>query len=232
MKFITLSLFPEFFEKALNFSLFKRAIKNELIYLENLNIKTWGKKSGKNFIQVDDKPYGGGAGMILMIEPVYRAIKELKHENKDLNPKVIIFSPKGILYNQKLANELAQEKCLILICPRYEGFDERILNFVDLEISIGNFILSNGDLAALILIDSVSRLIPGFVGNKDSLKEESFSKFTEQDISLEYPQYTRPARFVTDDGREYNVPDVLLSGDHAKIQKWRDEHTLKIKKKK
>lgn len=229
MKFITLSFFPDFFEKSLNISLFKKAINNKIVQIENYNIRSWGKKSGKNTIQVDDKPYGGGAGMILMVEPVYKALKELKENNQNLNPKVLIFTPKGQIYNQKLAYDFSKENCLILICPRYEGFDERILKFVDFQISVGNFILSNGDIPALLVIDSISRLLPGFIGNPSALNEESFNSINNDSFIIEYPQYTKPAIFVTDDGKKMKVPKVLLSGHHQKIQNWRQRKTNVIK---
>lgn len=229
MKFITLSFFPEFFEKSLNISLFKKAINNKILQIENYSIRSWGKKSGKNTIQVDDKPYGGGAGMILMVEPVYKALKELKENNQNLNPKVVIFTPKGQIYNQKLAYDFSKENCLILICPRYEGFDERILNFVDFQISVGNFVLSNGDIPALLLIDSISRLLPGFIGNPSALNEESFNSTDNENFVIEYPQYTKPAIFITDDGKKLKVPKVLLSGHHQKIQNWRQRKTNVIK---
>lgn len=230
MRFITLSMFPDFFSN-MKFSLFDKAIQKGIINLENYDIKEWGIKRGSFKKQVDDKPYGGGAGMVLMVEPVYHAIKHIKLKYQGACIKVIILSPKGLLYTQKLAYELARQECLVLVCPHYEGFDERIINFVDYEISIGNYLVSGGEIAACVIMDSVARLIPGFVGNSESLVQESFSKFwCDEDTKscysyLEYPQYTRPAVFIDDQGNEYPVPPILLSGDHKKIDEWRKNNS-------
>lgn len=231
MKFKILTIFPEFFENSLNFSLLKKAMKKGLIDVEVYNLRDWANPKN-NHKMVDDRPFGGGPGMIMMVEPMYRAIKDLSKKilNQDINKnykfRTIIFSPKGQKYDQSMAEEFAKNTNeLILICPHYEGFDDRILNFVDYEISIGDYILTGGEIPALILIDSISRLIPGVLGNELSNKVESFSKLKHGQKNLEYPQYTRPATFVDDEGKKYDVPRVLLSGNHAEIEKWRKENS-------
>lgn len=238
MKFKTLSIFPEFFEKSLDFSLLKKAKEKGLIQIENYNLRDWADPKSVHK-QIDDRPFGGGAGMIMMVEPVYKALKELKTNNAKIESskfaagakeskvenkvvKSIIFSPKGQIYNQVFAEKIAETVDeLILICPHYEGFDERILEFVDYEICVGDFILTGGEIPALIVIDSVSRLLPGVLGNELSLKNESFSKLKFGERNLEHPQYTRPAVFIDDEGKAHPVPEVLLSGNHKKIEEWR-----------
>ena len=190
------------------------------IHLHNLRDYTLDKHR-----KVDDRPFGGGPGMILTPEPVFRAVEAIKQtaDGRRQTAKVILLSPQGKTLNQKLAEKLSKRKHLILICGRYEGVDERVReSLVDEEISIGDYILSGGELAALVLTDSLARLLPGVLGHKDSNVRESFS-----DNLLEYPQYTRPADF-----RGLRVPQVLLSGDHKKIEEWRKHQAVKITKKK
>ncbi len=224
MNFITLSIFPEFFESATNFSLLKKAQEKGLIRVENLNLRNWAEPRSIHKM-VDDRPFGGGAGMVLMVEPVYQALRELRVNSRKLKvenkSKIVIFSPKGRKYDQTIVEEFTKFDEIILICPHYEGFDERILEFVDEEISIGDYILTGGEIPALIIIDSVARFIPGVLGNEISAKTESFSELKIGRRNLEYPQYTRPAVFSDEAGMEYKVPDVLLSGNHKEIEKWR-----------
>ena len=214
MKFDVLTLFPEMF-KSLDESIIGRAKERELIEINLINIRDFSKDKHK---KVDDTPYGGGAGMVIRPDVVYDTYSSVK----DDNAKVIYLSPQGKVLNQEKVKELSKEKHLILICGHYEGIDQRVLDeIVDEEISIGDYVLTGGELPAMVLIDSVSRYIEGVL-NDDSRKEESFSSNL-----LEYPQYTRPEEF-----RGKRVPDVLISGHHENIKKWRDEKSLEVTKKK
>ena len=217
MNFDVLTLFPEMFD-AVKQSIIGRAIENNLININLINIRDFSKDKHKH---VDDTPYGGGAGMVLRPDVVYDAYKSIENH---VNKKVIYLSPKGKVLNQKIAKELAKEDNLILLCGHYEGIDERVLSkIVDVEISIGDYVLTGGELPAMVLIDTVSRYVDNVL-NKESVKEESFSNNTNL---LEYPQYTRPAIF---EGME--VPGVLTSGNHQEIEKWRKEQALAETKKK
>lgn len=213
MKFDVLTLFPEMFE-SLDESIIGRAKEKGLIEINLINIRDFSKDKHK---KVDDTPYGGGAGMVIRPDVVYDAYSSI--ENKE-NAKVIYLSPQGKTLNQNIVNELSKEEHLILLCGHYEGIDQRVLDeIVDEEISIGDYVLTGGELPAMVVIDSVSRYVNGVLNN-ESVKEESFSnKF------LEYPQYTRPEEFK---GRK--VPEVLISGHHENIKKWRDEKSLEITK--
>jgi len=214
MQFDVLTLFPEMFEP-LNKSIIGRAKEKGLININLINIRDFSKNKHK---KVDDTPYGGGAGMVMMPDVVYDAYKSLN--SKDA--KVIYMSPQGQKLNQKKVVELSKEKHIILLCGHYEGIDQRVIDeIVDEEISIGDYVLTGGELPAMIVIDSVSRYIEGVLKD-DSTKEESFSEGL-----LEYPQYTRPEVF---NGKQ--VPEVLLSGHHENIDKWRREQSLKNTKKK
>ena len=217
-----ITIFPEVCKPYLDSSILGIAQeKGKLeIRLHNLRDYTLDKHR-----KVDDRPFGGGPGMILTPEPVFRAVEAIKRtaDGRRQTAKVILLTPQGKTLNQKLAEKLSKRKHLILICGRYEGVDERVReSLVDEEISIGDYILSGGELAALVLTDSLARLLPGVLGHKDSNVRESFS-----DNLLEYPQYTRPADF-----RGLRVPQVLLSGDHKKIEEWRKHQAVKITKKK
>ena len=217
-----ITIFPEVFRPYLDSSILGIAQeKGKLeIRLHNLRDYTLDKHR-----KVDDRPFGGGPGMILTPEPVFRAVEAIKQTRDKRQPaaKVILLTPQGKTLNQKLAEKLSKRKHLILICGRYEGVDERVVkSLVDEEISIGDYILSGGELAALVLTDSLARLLPGVLGHKDSNVRESFSNNL-----LEYPQYTRPADF-----RGLRVPRVLLSGDHKKIEEWRKHQAVEITKKK
>ena len=214
MCFDVLTLFPEMFS-CLNESIIGRANKNKQININLVNIRDFAKNKHN---KVDDTPYGGGAGMVMMPDVVYRAYQSL--ESKDA--KVIYMSPQGKSLNQKKVVELSKEKHLIILCGHYEGIDQRVLDkIVDEEISIGDYVLTGGELPAMVLIDSVSRYVEGVL-SEDSIKEESFSQGL-----LEYPQYTRPEIF-----EGMKVPEVLLSGNHKKINEWRKEQSLEMTKKK
>ena len=215
MHFDVLTLFPEMFS-CLNESIIGRAKKNKQIDINLVNIRDFSENKHN---KVDDTPYGGGAGMVMMPDVVYRAYESLN--NKD-NAKVIYMSPQGKTLDQKKVVELSKEDHLIILCGHYEGIDQRVLDkIVDEEISIGDYVLTGGELPAMVLIDSVSRYVEGVL-SKDSIKEESFSNGL-----LEYPQYTRPEVF-----EGMKVPDILLSGNHQEIDKWRKEQSLEITKKK
>ena len=213
MKFDILTLFPEMFT-SLKESIIGRAIEKHLIEIDITNIRDFSKDKHK---KVDDTPYGGGAGMVIRPDIVYDAYESVKDEKA----KVIYMSPKGKVLDQKKVKELANEEHLIIICGHYEGIDQRVLDeIVDEEISIGDYVLTGGEIPAMVLIDSVSRYVEGVL-NKDSIIEESFSNNL-----LEYPQYTRPEEF-----RGVRVPEVLLSGHHENIKKWREEQSLNITRK-
>ena len=214
MQFDVLTLFPEMFEP-IKQSILGKAIENEKIKLKLVNIRDFSKDKHK---KVDDTPYGGGAGMVMKPDVVYDAYKSVYEENA----KVIYLSPQGKTLNQKKVEELSKEKHLILLCGHYEGIDQRVIDkIVDEEISIGDYVLTGGEIPAMVLIDSVSRYIDGVL-NQESIKEESFSQGL-----LEYPQYTRPEVFEGE-----KVPEILLSGHHENIEKWRKEQALKITKQK
>ena len=215
MKFDVLTLFPEMFD-TLSQSIIGRAREKNLIDVNFINIRDFSKDKHK---KVDDTPYGGGAGMVMMPDVVYNAYSSIS--NKE-NAKVIYLSPKGNVLNQEKVLELAKQEHLILLCGHYEGIDQRVIDkIVDEEISIGDYVLTGGELPAMVLIDSVSRYVEGVL-KEESIKEESFSEGL-----LEYPQYTRPENF---DG--VKVPEILLSGNHQEIAKWRKEKSLEITKKK
>ncbi len=209
MKIDILTLFPGIFQGFLNESIIKRAIEKKLVEINLINFREFSKLSNS---QVDDTPYGGGSGMVLMAEPIVTAIESLKTKTS----KVILLCPQGQTYKQKKAYELKESQHLILVCGHYEGFDERIRSFVDEEISIGDYILTGGEIPAMALCDSVIRLIDGVI-KKDSYLEESFTNHL-----LDYPTYTKPREF-----RGRKVPDVLLSGDHKKIAEWRKQEQIK-----
>ena len=207
MKIDVLTLFPAMFAGPLDESIVKRAREAKLLDLKIHNLRDWTHDRHKT---VDDKPFGGGPGMLLKVEPLFEAIESLQREQT----KVILLSPSGRKFSQEIARELSQEKDLLLVCGSYEGFDERVREaLADDELSIGDYVLTNGALPAMVVIDAVARLLPGVLGDDESSHDESFSAGL-----LEYPQYTRPAEF-----RGMKVPEVLLSGNHAEIEKWRRE---------
>ena len=217
-KFYVLTLFPEMIEETLSHSITGRAIKDGVIGVEAVNIRDFTKDKHRH---VDDYPYGGGAGMVMQPQPIYQSFagqdiyKSI--EEKTGKARVLYMSPQGKKFNQKMAEEFSKEDNLIFLCGHYEGVDERIIEeIVTDEVSIGDFVLTGGELAAITIIDTVSRLVPGVLNKEESYENESFS-----DGLLEYPQYTRPPEFL---GR--TVPDVLLSGHHANIDKWRREQSI------
>ena len=272
MNFHILTLFPEMISSGLNTSITGRAISNGLISVDCVNIRDYTDDPHGH---VDDAPYGGGAGMVMQCQPVYdcysdvlgriaatQLVKFANERNMALSdvlesrefseenfkkPRVIYTSPAGRLFNQKLARELANEEDLIILCGHYEGVDQRVLDLMEAEeVSIGDYVLTGGELAAMVMVDAVSRMVPGVLGNEDSGEDESFSsvnpsaEFTkkirrevygdlagnDELVMLEYPQYTRPEDF-----KGMKVPEVLLSGDHAKVDRWRREQSLERTKK-
>ena len=216
MKITILTIFPEMFESVLNSSILGRAREQELIEVECVNIRPFSDRKHKN---TDDYPFGGGAGMVMLAQPIMDAMASVTGEN--FSGRRIYMGPRGTTLTTAKARELAKEEHLVLLCGHYEGVDQRALDAcIDEEISIGDYILTGGELAAMVLTDCVSRFIPGVLGSGESAEEESFS-----DGLLEYPQYTRPREL---NGME--VPEVLLSGDHAKIKAWRRQESLRATK--
>lgn len=215
MKFDILTLFPKVIEAYINESIIKRAIDNKLISVNIINIRDFTLlKNG----QVDDTAYGGGSGMVLMCEPVVRAIEAVK----TAEAKVYLLTPQGVTFKDEVASKIiAETKHLILVCGHYEGFDERILNFVDGEISIGDYVLTGGELPAMVIMDTISRFIPGVIDS------ESFANDSFKNNLLDYPVYTKPRNF-----RGLEVPEVLLSGDHKKIAEYRANEQLRVTKEK
>lgn len=216
MKFHVMTLFPEMVEDATKVSILGRAINNDLISIDAINIRDF---SENKHMKVDDYPYGGGAGMVMQAMPIYKAYQSIidKRQNKNKKPRVLYMTPQGKGFNQKMAEELAKEDELIFLCGHYEGIDERVLEeIVTDNVSIGDFVLTGGEMPSLMMIDAISRLVPGVLHNDISAEFESF-----QDNLLEYPQYSRPEEVL---GRK--VPDVLLSGHHGNIEKWRREQSI------
>ena len=206
--FDIVTIFPEVISAYTNSSIIKRAQEKELVKINIHNLRNWAKDKHKS---VDDKPYGGGPGMLMKIEPIFNCLKDLKKENSI----VILTSPKGERLTQKKLKELSQDTNAhyIILCGHYEGFDQRIHDYlVDYEYSIGDYVLSGGELPALVLVDGITRLIPGVLGNEESLISETFNS----DVP-DYPQYTKPEEF-----NGWKVPDILLSGNHKEIKKWRE----------
>lgn len=217
MKFEIITLFPEIIENYCSFSIPARAQKNGIISVNTLNPRNFTHDKHK---KVDDTPYGGGAGMVLMCQPFYDSYETVSRAE---NSATLLLTPQGDVFNQKKAQELSKRDQIIMICGHYEGFDERIREIPGItEISIGDFILTGGELASLCIIDAVTRLLPGALGKDESVHEESFT----EDL-LEYPHYTRPYDF-----RGKKVPDILLSGNHKEIEKWRKEQALERTKEK
>ena len=210
MKIDILTIFPHMFDNIFKESIIKRAIENKRVEIRIVDFREYSKDPHK---KVDDTPYGGGAGMVLTPDPIFSCVDSLKDEDT----KVILLTPDGEQYKQKKAYELSKEKHLIIICGHYEGFDERIRTLVDLEISIGDYVLTGGEIPAMVLVDSVVRLIPGVINEKSHL-EDSFN----ENYLLDYPTYTKPRVY-----RGMEVPEVLVSGNHEKINAWRKEQSLK-----
>ena len=232
MKIDILTLFPEICRAPLNESIMKRAQKNGIVDLRIHNLRDWAQD--KHHI-VDDAPFGGGQGMVMKPEPIFAAVEDLlgqidgksKIENRKTSPerqsngsKIILMSPAGRRLDQSMAERFSRESHLIIICGHYEGVDHRVIeHLVDLEISIGDYVLTNGAIAAVVLVDAIVRLLPGVLGHQGSAADDSFSV---ERSGLEAPQYTRPAEF-----RGWKVPEVLLSGNHAEIEKWRKKEALR-----
>lgn len=213
MRIDILTLFPEMFHNVLGNSIMRIAREKELVKYYLHNIRDFSDDKHKC---VDDKPYGGGAGMVMKPEPVFNAVETVEAQD-DLRSKKILLTPQGKTFNQEIANDLSKEPRIMIICGHYEGFDERIRSGLDvLEMSIGDYVLTGGETPAMVMIDAIVRLIPDVLGGKDSLQEESF-----MNKILEYPQYTRPVEF-----RGMGVPEVLKSGNHRKIEEWRMEKAI------
>src|SRR3989344_261351 len=235
MRFDVITIFPDLFKGFVSESLLARAQKKKLIKINLHNLRKWTDDKHKT---VDGRPYGGGAGMVLKVEPIYKAVKAVKA--KKGKTRVILLSAKGKTFDQKKAQQLSKDDQIIFICGRYEGVDERVAKHIaDEEISIGNYVLFGGEVPAMVVIEAVSRLIPGVVAKEESVKNESFSKWQmangKWQTNREYPQYTRPEVFVPKTSiknkvlsikeNKWRVPKVLLSGDHKKIEEWRQRNT-------
>lgn len=214
MKIDILTLFPEMFESPFSHSIIKRALEGGHVEINPRSFRQYGV--GKQQM-VDDTPYGGGAGMLLKPEPIFEAIEEISEKSTSTNKRVILMDPAGKPFNQEMAEEFAKEEHLVFICGHYEGYDERIRTLVTDEVSLGDYVLTGGELAAMVMIDATVRLLPGVVGNKESILEDSHSTGL-----LEHPHYTRPASY-----RGMDVPEVLMSGNHAKIDEWRRKESLR-----
>lgn len=210
MKISILSLFPHMFDGFLSESIIKRAIEDKKVEIEIIDFRDYTEDPHK---KVDDTPYGGGAGMVLACQPIFDCVNAIRTPES----KVIIMTPSGVPYKQKMAYDLSNEKHLIIICGHYEGFDERILSLADMEISIGDYVLTGGELPAMVIADSIIRLIPGVINERSHI-EDSFN----DNFLLDYPTYTKPA-----DYKGMKVPEILLSGDHKKIDEWRYQESLK-----
>lgn len=219
MRFDIVTIFPEIFDSYFNESIIKIAQAKSKIEIHIHDVRTYTKDKHK---KVDDTPYGGGPGMILMVQPFYDCLKAIPRLERS---RVLMMDPAGTEFSQPLAQQYSDDyDQLIMLCGRYEGFDERIYNLVDQRISIGKYVLSGGELPAMIITETVARLLPGVLGDEQSIKEETYTGNLEY---VEHPQYTRPEHFTTDDGKNLSVPDVLLSGNHAAIAQWRKEHPKK-----
>lgn len=218
MKFNIVTIFPQIFDSYFNMSMIKRAQEKKVIDINTTDLRKFADKNDAHN-SVDDTPYGGGAGMVLMLEPIYKALKSIKRKKKS---RVILFSAKGKQLKQADLKRLAEYDQLIMICGRYEGVDNRVAeNLIDEEIRIGDYVLTGGEIPAMVLVDGITRLLPGVLGNLESAKDESFAKANE----LEYPQYTKPESF-----KGMKVPEVLLSGHHGKIKEWREKNKGKPSK--
>jgi len=214
MKIDILTLFPEMFN-IFGYSIIGRARENNIISINTINMRDFTTDKHR---KVDDYPYGGGAGMVMSAQPIVDSIRKIKETNKG---KVIFLSPKGVTFNQELAKELSKEEELIFLCGHYEGIDERAFKYIDLEISLGDFVVTGGEMACIPIVDAICRIIPGVLSSEESFVEESFYNGL-----IEYPQYTRPESFEGE-----KVPEVLISGHHENIRKWRKLQSLLITKK-
>ncbi len=210
MKIDILTLFPNMFDGAFSESILKRAVDNKIVEIKLHNFRDYTNDPHN---KVDDTPYGGGAGMVLMAQPIYDCVESLRDDNS----VVILLTPSGVPYKQKMAYDLSNKKHLIIICGHYEGFDERVRSLADLEISIGDYVLTGGEIPAMVLVDSITRLLPGVINERSHI-EDSFNK----KYLLDYPTYTKPRNF-----RGMEVPEVLISGDHKKIDEYRYQESVK-----
>lgn len=218
MKINVMTLFPEIFNSYIGESMMKKAVDNNILAVNIYNIRDFSENKHK---KVDDYPFGGGAGMVMTPQPILSTYRHIIEENKLEKPRVIYLSPKGKTFTQDMAKSLSKEDNLIFLCGHYEGIDQRVIDMIVTdELSIGDYVLTGGELPALVMIDSISRLIPGVLNKSESYEDETF----EGDL-LEYPQYTRPREY---DG--HKVPDVILSGNHQKIDQWRKEESEKLTK--
>lgn len=225
MRFDILTIFPKIFDSYFNESIIKRAQEKGKVKINVIDIRQLAKGRHK---QVDDRPYSGGPGMVMMIEPIYKALKKIRDSRLETrDSRIVLFDPKGRKFDQGMARRFAKLDRLIMICGHYEGVDERVKEFVDEIVSVGDYVLTGGEIPAMIVVDAITRLIPGVLGKEESFKNESFSRKG----YLEYPQYTRPEVFKYKKGEKLvnlEVPKVLLSGDHQEIKKWRDNKKLSI----
>lgn len=211
-----LTIFPHYFDSNFNESILKRAIENNKININVINIRDYALDKHKI---TDDRPFGGGAGMVMKVEPIFQALESLGAKKGQNNSKIILTSAKGKLFNQQVAQNYSHLETMTIICGHYEGVDERVAQYlIDEEICIGNYVLTGGEVASNVIIDATARLIPGVLGNEESNKNESHSTPGQ----LAYPQYTRPEIF-----NNWSIPTVLLSGDHKKIKQWREENSHK-----
>lgn len=224
IRFHVVTIFPKMLDSYINESLFLRAIKNKIITVQMHDLRDFSdarygrkiKKGLQPFARVDDRPFGGGPGMVLQIEPIYRAVEAIKKskgsKSRKLKTRIILFSTRGAKFDAKAARRLAKYDELIFICGRYEGIDERVAHHIaDEEISIGDYVLSGGEIPALVVMEAISRFVPGFLGKEESLEE----------VNGSFPTYTRPEIFSPQKGKKWMVPKILLSGDHKKIEEWR-----------
>lgn len=214
MKIDIVTLFPEMFDSPLSHSIMKRAIENDLLEVNMVNFRRFG--SGKHQ-HVDDTPYGGGAGMLLKPEPIFQSIEEIQQRSPITNKRIILMDPAGKPFDQSMAEEFSKEEHLIFICGHYEGYDERIRSLVTDEVSLGDYVLTGGELASMVMMDAAVRLIPGVLGNEVSAETDSHSSGL-----LEHPHYTRPAEY-----KGMTVPEVLMNGNHKLIEEWRHIESLK-----
>lgn len=214
MQIDILTLFPEMFDSPFNYSMVKRAVDGDYVSINPINFRNYGVGKHK---MVDDTPYGGGAGMLLKPEPIFEAIDEIKAKHPETNKRIILMDPAGKPFNQAMAEDFSEEEHLVFICGHYEGYDERIRSQVTDEVSLGDYVLTGGELAAMVMVDATVRLIPGVVGNKSSIIDDSHSTGL-----LEHPHYTRPISY-----RGLEVPEVLRSGNHGLIEEWRFKESLR-----
>ncbi|OGY53952.1 MAG: tRNA (guanosine(37)-N1)-methyltransferase TrmD [Candidatus Buchananbacteria bacterium RIFCSPLOWO2_01_FULL_45_31] len=227
ISFEIITIFPQIFDSYFNESIITRALKKKLIKINVHDLRKWAKGRHR---QVDDRPYGGGPGMILMVEPIAKALRKLKAKSLKLKARTIMLTPAGKRFTQREAERLAKYGRLILLCGRYEGFDARVDKLVDEKISIGDYVLAGGEIPAMVVLEAVARQAPGVVGHEHALDEETFSKDLDY---VEYPQYTRPEsiklKAKSSKLKAYKVPKVLLSGDHKKIKEWRGKNAKLIR---